>query len=249
MITILIPVLGRPERASQVVASIRSNSHSTPEILFLCSPGDGDEFSACCNTGEHTILVDWQPGHGDYARKMNHGFRHSHNDFVLLGADDLVFHKHWDQEVLVVAQQSGAAVVGTNDLGNPAVTRKHQFSTHALVRRSYVKKQGASADGPGVLCHEGYDHNFVDRELWDVAESRGLTAFAPRSRVEHMHPHWGKSVMDATYEKGLAQFFDDQRLYWSRCHLWGKPLKPREQQELNRWERRDARQTGTGRTR
>ena len=132
-------------------------------------------------------------------------------------------------------------MIGSNDFGNPIGIPKDGFSTHPMVRRSYIEQLGGSADGPGILCHEGYDHNYVDRELWDVAASRGQTAFALDAKIEHLHPNWRKGRMDATYKKGLQNFHHDQRLYWSRCELWGKQLSLREQSEIRRFQRREAR--------
>lgn len=242
MISVLVPCLGRPHRAAQVADSIRQNSTAEIEVVFLTSPGDDEQHEACVATGERVIQVDWPAGPGDYARKMNLGYRETKNPYMLLAADDLRFQPRWDTEVLKVARQTRAGVIGTNDMGNPEVVRKQLFSTHPLITREYIKREGGSLDGPGFVCHEGYDHNFVDRELWDLAASRLRTAFAINSRVEHLHPHWGKSEMDETYEKGLKEFHGDQRLYWSRCEMWGKKLTPREIAELNRWRRRDARE-------
>ena len=241
MISILVPVLGRPERAQQLVDSIRSTEDEEHQILFLCSPGDSDEIMACHHTDERFVIVEWQAGPGDYARKMNRGLELTSNPFLLLGADDLRFHPGWDTSLLGVAEQTGAGVIGSNDMGNPQVYRRGEFSTHPLVRRSYIEEQGGSADGPGILCHEGYDHNYVDRELWDVAQARDQTAFALDAKIEHLHPNWRKGKMDSTYEKGLKHFHQDQRLYWSRFELWGKQLSPRQQSEIRRFQRREAR--------
>ena len=241
MISILVPVLGRPARAQPLVDSIRSSSAAEHEIVFLCSPADGEQYHACHMTGEHTMLCAWKAGRGDYAKKINRGFRETSNEFILMAADDLRFHPGWDTALLRVAEATGAAVTGSDDLGNPQVSRKQAFSTHPLIRRSYIEKEGGTGEGkPGVVLHEGYDHNFVDRELWDVAASRGKTAFAFAAKIEHLHPHWRKGAMDPVYEKGLKHFHDDQRLYWSRHELWGGTLGPRESAELGRWSRRKA---------
>lgn len=242
MISILIPVLNRPERAQPLVDSIRASSAEEHEIVFLCSPGDGQQYHACHVTGEHTMLCAWKPGRGDFAKKINRGFRETTNEFILMGADDLRFHPGWDTSLLEVAARTGAGVIGSNDLGNPQVTRRQQFSTHPLIRRSYIANYGGTGDAKqNVVLYEGYDHNFVDRELWDVAACRGLTAFAADAKIEHLHPHWRKGEMDSTYEKGMANFHEDQRIYWSRHPLWGAQLGPREAQELRRWERRASR--------
>lgn len=242
MISILVPVLGRPARAAPLVESIRSTQTEEHPIVFLCSPGDEEEQAACRATSSKVLTVSWEAGPGDFAKKINFGVRKTRSEFVLVAADDLRFHPGWDTGLLSAAKQSGAAVIGSNDMGNPEVVRKQLFSTHPLVRRSYIREQGGTGDNtPGVLVYEGYDHNYVDRELWDVAAARGLTSFAANARIEHLHPHWGKSQMDDTYTKGLAKFHEDQRRYWSRHELWGATITPRQQAELKRWERRETR--------
>jgi hypothetical protein len=91
-----------------------------------------------------------------------------------------------------------------------------------LVNRDYVNEQGGSLDGPGVLVHEGYAHNFCDRELCGLARHRGLFAFAARARVEHHHPLFSRAVpMDDTYKKGLEHFREDQQLFYRRAVQWG----------------------------
>jgi hypothetical protein len=68
--------------------------------------------------------------------------------------------------------------------------------------------------------HEGYDHNFVDRELAGWAQHHGVFRFAPHSRVKHSHPQWRTAQMDPTYTKALRKFQQDRRLFLSRAHLW-----------------------------
>lgn len=213
-IAILIPVLGRPRNAAQVVDSIAASSRTDPRVVFVCSPGDTDEIDACRATDADTMIVTWDPGPGDYARKINAGFRHTSEQFVFTGADDLRFHPGWDTAAL---EHAGAAgVVGTNDLGNRQ-TMNGLHSTHSLVWRPYVNLVGATFhDGPGVVLHEGYDHQYVDTELVAVAKSLGRWAWAGDAMVEHLHPFWRKGEQDATYAKALARSREDRRLFQER---------------------------------
>lgn len=187
-------------------------------LLFVCSQDDDDEIAACSEAGD-VLVVEWPAGAGDYARKINAGYRATTEPFIFTGADDLVFHEGWAREALELASETGAGVVGTDDLWNPAV-RRGDHSTHSLIRRAYVEQDGASWDGPGVVYHEGYDHQFVDTELVAVAMQRGRWAFCRAARVEHLHPFAHKGEMDATYRKGLAHGRDDRRLYESRRRLY-----------------------------
>jgi hypothetical protein len=214
MIDVLIPVLRRPARVRPVVESIRSASRFVKQILFLVSEDDKAEIMAVEEVGAEYASCKWKPGPADYAKKMNTGFLLTDSAFVFLGADDLDFKPGWDVSALEAAF-AGAGVIATNDLANPEV-KKGIFGTHCLVRRSYVKEHGASLEGPGHLLSEAYDHNFVDRELCHLADSRDLYAFAEKSHVQHLHPHWGTAEMDATYRKGLANFRQDRRLFLRR---------------------------------
>ena len=218
MIAILVPVLDRPRNADPLVLSIRRATSTPHRVLFLCSPKDGAEIRACKATGADVHVVEWKPDRGDWAKKINRGFSMTDEDFVLLGADDLEFHRGWDMAVLEVAEKTGAGVIGTNDLGNATVMRG-LHSTHPLVRRSYIEEYG-TIDEPGKVVHEGYHHQWVDTELCETAKMRGQWAFAKASHVEHLHPYWHKSSMDATYTKALSTSREDHRYYGKRRRLW-----------------------------
>jgi hypothetical protein len=135
-------------------------------------------------------------------------------------ADDVRFEPRWDTNALKVAG-THYDVIGTNDLANAQVQRG-MFGTHCLIRRRYITDVGGDGEGtPGTVLHEGYDHNFVDRELCHVAQARGRFAFSRHSRVRHYHPLWKTATQDSTYRKSLARFRQDQMLFLSRAHLWG----------------------------
>lgn len=220
MIDIFIPVLGRPDNAEPVAASAAKNTRFPYRLLFICSDGDAQQISACFDTQEDVMVMDHPAGRSDYPKKMNAAYRASAGEWMLMGSDDITFEPGWDGMALSVAAQKQASVVATNDLANAQV-KSGRFGTHSLVSRNYVNDQGGSMDGPGVLIHEGYDHNFCDRELCHVAQWRGVYSFAKRSHIRHRHPIFGGAQMDETYEKGRANFAEDQRLFYERSKLWG----------------------------
>src|SRR3990172_3494559 len=178
-IAILIPVLGRPERAKPLVESIRSSASVTHRVLFLCSPSDGEGIHAYGSIGD-MVIVEWNPGPGDFARKTNRGLAETSEPFVFCGATDLTFQPGWDTAALAVAEETGAGVIGTWDGANPAV-KAGRHSTHSLVRRSYAENPGCTADGTGTIYCELYDHQCVDNELCELAQTRGQWAFAAES--------------------------------------------------------------------
>lgn len=220
-ISIVIPVLDRPENASKVVSSIFANSEVEVEVFFVCSPHDWNERAACEATGEEVIVVPWEPGPGDFARKHNLAYTHTSAPYVLLAADDLEFEPGWDTAVLAMADRTHAGVIGTQDDANPLVKRgKH--STHPVVSTRYIDEVGGTfCDGPGIVLHEGYEHQWVDTELCKAAMDRGEWAFAHQAIVRHLHPIYNRETpMDDTYTKALGGAVHDQQLYKNRLADW-----------------------------
>jgi hypothetical protein len=216
-IAILIPVLGRPERVTPLLDSLGRTETWTVRPVFIASPEDSSQLVELEASGFAYLVAGWRSGPGDYARKINLAIRETREPWVFTGADDLCFCHDWAVEALAVHAQTQARVIGTNDLGNSQV-QSGMFGTHCIVRRDYAEL--GTIDGQPGLLHEGYDHNFVDRELADTARYREAWAYAERSMVEHLHPHWGLAELDATYQKGQARFREDAALYQSRVKLW-----------------------------
>jgi glycosyltransferase involved in cell wall biosynthesis len=227
VISVLIPVLGRPQNAQAVCDSIHEATSFDHEIIFVVSRSDEEELEAVCATGEDHLIVSWPPGPGDFARKTNVGFAEAAMEWVFLGADDLRFHPGWDEEALSLADETGAKVIGTQDLCNPLVKRG-RHSTHSLVHAAYIAEFGGTFDEqPGVVYAECYDHQSVDNELLVVAQDRGVWAFADDAIVEHMHPLARKANTDATYRKGMALGREDNRLFMQRRIGWERSRKRR----------------------
>ncbi len=221
-VTVLIPVLNRPQRAQPVIDSLRASERDiTLSPLFLCSPRDGRQRRAVESTDAPFHVMGHVAGRADYSKKMNWGARRAvadGADFVFFGADDLTFHPGWADVAVEHAEKTDCCVIGTNDLGNSRVTSgKH--STHSLVHRDYLKC--GSIDDRTVLLHEGYWHNFVDDEFVGTARWRNTFSMALNARVEHLHPNWGKAEDDSTYRKGQEQWSADRVLYLRRRPMWG----------------------------
>ena len=218
-ISVLVPVLGRPGNALPLVESLDAASSELHALTFICTAGDDEQIAACRATGRNVRVVPWEPVR-DYGRKMNLGYKGTRADWVLLGSDDITFEPGWDVELLRVARETGKRVIGSNDMANKIV-KQGLFSTHTLVARSYVEELGGGLEGPGFLISEAYDHNFPDRELAALAQSRDEWAFAPAAIIRHHHPAFGGAKEDATYRKGRATIFDDQLIFWERAEQWG----------------------------
>jgi hypothetical protein len=138
-----------------------------------------------------------------FAEKVNYAYAITGEPWLFMVGDDVAFHPGWAEELLRVAGETGAQVVGANDLANPR-TMGGTHAPHLLISREYAAAQGASWDGPGVVCHEGYAHMFVDDEVVTVAKQRGVFASATDAIVEHLHPAVHKADVDGTYQLGWS---------------------------------------------
>lgn len=213
----IAPVLGRPANAQPLASSLAAST-KLARLLFVCSPGDRHQIAACKATGCETLVAPFEPGRGDWARKLELARHNSGEEFMLFGADDLRFHDGWDDAVLAAYAEWDVGVVGTNDLANPQVKRG-LHSTHPVVCRGYAEMHG-TADDKTVMLHQGYWHQYVDNELVETARARNCWLFCADARVEHAHPFWGTAAKDDTYERGQLEHHADRRLYTRRRQMW-----------------------------
>lgn len=224
-VTIIVPVLDRVNNIVPLVKSI-VNSTKDFEIHFVCSPGFiyemktiAEEVPQILHDNWKLSVVDWPPGPGDYARKINRAASESNSDWIFTGADDLQFHPFWLDNAITKAGTQ-YHVIGTQDMGNPRVIAGNH-ATHFLVRNSYFKKIGCSADNiPGELFCTQYWHEGVDDELVGVSVSRDIYTFCHSSLVEHLHPNWGKGNIDASYSQQNQRIRYGQRILYQRRNKW-----------------------------
>ncbi len=212
-VDVIVPVLHRPQNIRPFMESLKATT-GLAKALFVIEPDDLMVMAEVRkHGGEYTVHA------GTFAEKVNHAYETLTDEttapWLFLVGDDVKFHPGWLDHAQHVAKAHKADVVGTNDLGNPRVT-SGEHATHLLVRRTYIERMGASWDGPGVVCHEGYGHWFVDDEIVTAAKQRGVWAMALGSKVEHMHPLFGKAKEDAVYDKGRESSAADHGLFLKR---------------------------------
>jgi hypothetical protein len=228
-VDIIVPVLWRPGSAAPFVASLRASVDMTRVALVaVASDHDRATAKAWAQAGADVLTID-EPG--TFARKVNHAYRTIPElgppaPWMLLLGDDVRFEPGWLDEGLAVAYATGAQVVCTNDMG---FHKDARGGTHPFVARGYVDRLGASWDGPGVVCHEGYRHTYVDSEIMAVAKYRhpdgtfgapdegpNLWAPAPKSVIHHLHHIWRTAPVDATYQLGTDGLLVDRELFYQR---------------------------------
>jgi len=208
-VTVIVPVLNRPQNAEPFMRSLRAST-GLADVVAVCSQSEDQYAWDAAGCGE--VLFTEKIS---FAEKVNLGLAKSDRRWVFLVGDDVRFHPGWLDHAQQVARDTGAKVIGTNDLGTTRVT-SGDHATHMLIARDYIDDVGASWDGPGVVCHEGYRHWYVDDEIVTAAKQRGVWAPSLASIVEHLHPLFGKAENDDTYRKGQYRMQSDQRLFRKR---------------------------------
>lgn len=210
---VIVPTRLRAKNAQPFMTSLRAST-GLATVYAVCDDDDPDGIEAWRAAGAE-VIVDSVIS---FARKANIGYAKSSEPWLFLVGDDVTFHPGWLDHAQHVAAILGGDLIGTNDLGNAAVMAG-EHATHMLIRRSYVDQVGASWDGPGVLCHEGYRHWYVDNELVAAAKLRGVWQMALGSVVEHLHPLWNKGETDETYESIQPYVEQDRALFEARLKV------------------------------
>lgn len=216
-LVLIIPMLRRAHRVQPLVESIKGGTPCDHRILFVATERDDAVIAAVEQAGCDLEIIAANTV-GDYAKKINTGYRRSTEPHLFLGADDLHFHPGWYEAAVRHFADPTVGVVGTQDLSNGRVIRG-THSTHSLVRRDYVDRFGL-IDRKGLVLYEGYPHEFVDDELVETAKFRGAFRFEHASIVEHLHPLAGKAPMDDLYADERRRMRAGAPIFRKRARLW-----------------------------
>jgi len=204
-VDVIVPTV--KARTANVVAlntSLKASTGLARLVLVLDDEEHREELERLgVDTGDSII----QPGL--FPVKVNAGFKATTAPWVQMVGDDCIFHPGWLDHQQHVAGLYGAKVVGSNDLANSRVMRG-EHATHWMIDRDYILEEGASWDGPGILCHEGYHHWYTDDEIVAVAKQRDVFQSALGAVIEHLHPITGLVESDEVYEQNDS--FADQDL-------------------------------------
>lgn len=224
-IVVLVPVYQRPQNVAPLIASFNRSRPKNARLVFVTSRGDEPEHQAIADAGADVLHYPGRRTNGDWAKKINYGYRHTDEPWILCGADDIRFHEGWDK-ALRRAMLTGKRVLGTEDL-NPHANKNGIYSPHPMVARTYVEERGV-VDRKGLIVCEQYSHNYPDRELAATAISRDEWLYVPDAILEHLHPAWTEHPADDTYLLGAQNAQTDYRLHLRRSRMWHREKKIRE---------------------
>lgn len=207
---VIVPVWRRTNQAHDFMDSLGNEDRVRVWVV-----GQFDDNDTCRSWQPYDCNVIAHPTAHTFAEKVNAAYGFTSAPWLLLVGDDCRFTPSWLDAAIEVASTTRAAVVGTNDGTNPRVMRG-SHTCHPFIRRTYIDHVGASWDGPGVVCHEGYRHNYVDDEIVTAAKQRSVWAFADKCLIRHLHPVWGTAMVDGTYRHGGESADADRALFRSR---------------------------------
>lgn len=230
-VAVIVPVAKR-DNAQRFLTSLADSltpaQHDRVQVLVMADNSDVETANSWVKARNEVPYPnlwvysrDYMRTMGSFGEKVNRGYHASHEPWLFLVGDDVHFHPGWLDQAMATAKATGAKVVGTNDLANTAVLAG-EHATHMFISRDYIEKVGAGWDGPGVVCHEGYRHWFIDNEIIDAAKQRKTWAPCLAAKVEHLHPMVGKARMDEVYRIGVEAAEADQALYvtrWQEAHM------------------------------
>lgn len=235
-LAIVVPIWKRTENLSRLVCSV-IDTVPDAEVWFVANiddvgvhePVDQLRRDLYGSLSTALALVDWPGGAtGDYARKINHGYRFSDRPVIFTGADDVEFLDGWYEnsrpylsaDVVEggVEQATGwIGVVGMVDDCN-ARTLSGDLSTHSLVARWYANL--GTIDVPASIYCEDYPHEYVDDELVETAKARGAYAHAYDAMIRHHHPNAGRAELDDVYAHGRSRTRESRLIFQRRRRLW-----------------------------
>lgn len=219
-VAVVIPVLNRPKSVKPLIDSfVESCSREQAFLYLVAQEGDEEEIAEIRRSMRPSVgLIRVPANQRSWPKKVNAALLVTSEPWLLLGGDDMRFHKGWFEEVSPyflwerVGSETGIGVVGTPIKGRPT---NDVSSGHSFVSREYVKQYG-TLDEKGKVVHEGYHHNFVDIELALTAWKRGMYQFARECNFEHLHPLNGTAKIDSTYRLGSLNYNEDEALFNER---------------------------------
>lgn len=213
LVDIVVPTV-RPQNAAYFMHTLKA---STGLAKVYAVVGHQDINTANAWAAEGASIIEQEEGRSiSWHCKVNDAFKvisDTEPEWFLIVGDDAKFHGNWYHRLYTETLiNPNAKVIGTNDLSNPEVTNGRS-AVHHFLNKEYIKSEGGTWDGPGIICHEGYRFGFGDTELTLVAKTRGVWSFVKECFIEHLHPAWQKAETDKWYSMH-AEFGPIDSLIW-----------------------------------
>lgn len=220
IVSILLATTGRPEQVRALIENIRTTTDGR-DIELICAvdadPATRSVVEQARASKGFRLILDYSPDYRGGPAAWNAALAASTGEYVVLAADDLVFHQGWLDEALatMATLPEGGGLVGFND-GHWG----EELSTHYLMSRRFVLDHLG-----GVVSWTAYRHSFTDREANDRARAAGRYAWCPDAYVTHNHWIFGGRQQDSTDHRSLPEHPASQQAYEER-KAQGWPPEP-----------------------
>ncbi len=179
------------------------------EIVVILDASDPASFEAM--RGLPVTVVSTGRDFTTAVEKYNLGYPVSTGEWIVSGADDLMWYDGWLEAALTTDNDGW---VGFND----GHTQQVGFATHGMVRREVVDRCMA-----GYFTLPWYKSWYGDFEARARLARGGVRyVIALDALVEHRHPIWGTASEDDTYRLG-ARFHGEDLAEFNRRSALGFP--------------------------
>ena len=219
IVAVLLPSTGRAEqmkaRANDLL--MQPVPDDAELWLVLAPPADdaatinaGRELASQWQDSDVTVILAKRDANTTAVQGWNAAYEAIKDvspDWLVLGADDIIWRPGWLANALAVAEQTGAQVVGLND----GHTNLRHYGAHYMVAREFAEEHLG-----GFFIPPAYSSWWFDREVCEKAAGLGLYAPAWNAVAEHTHPDWGNAAMDDTYQMAWPLHEVDRGIYEAR---------------------------------
>lgn len=199
---VIVPSRGRPQRAANMVQSVRETAAGDVRVLVVVDPDDPTLPDYQRKVTE--LLV--QPERRRFAQALNAVVTEVWDSEDILGAygDDVLFRTPgWDLRIREALDTPGIAF--GNDLAHKNGHPTAVFMSSAIAR------------GLGYFALPACRHLYVDDAWKAIGEDLGVLRYLPDVVFEHMHEVYGKAVKDQTY---IDVYDDNGKHDHDAFHAW-----------------------------
>jgi len=206
--SVVIPSRDRPERLLKAVESVLGTAPDVEVILVLYTR-DVESRAIVSGLVPDENIVLYPSTHLHTAELWNLGAAVASGEYLVTGADDLIFKPGWHEAARTAMDKMGGYGLVSLNLG--LEFGFEVSATHYMVSRKYaVRRLG------GCLMIPVYEHGFTDIEVSHRAFGDRRLVYEKDAVAEHLHPSAGTVEMDHIYEKGSSSNDRDEALYWER---------------------------------
>lgn len=211
-LAIFLPTYKRPHALAEVAKNLETATGSQFTLYFGLEKDDYAGLDAAIATGHRAVINKYEPG---YSNTIQSIYEASKEPFILHANDDFLFLPNWDLGPLSMFEREDLMVVGL---------RQTEGDTHgsaiSLFRRRYIEEQSGVMDMPNRIFYP-YNHNYVDTEFTQTAQSRNVWAKYGDLVIIHQHPGFTGKEKDHTHKKNDETVHLDEATFNQRKHLWG----------------------------